>query len=207
MARRGFRGGVKRRQAVERLIGRDGNWCWYCGISFAESKGDRACTIDHVMPRALGGPNSLGNLRLACQYCNGRRTRVVGYEHSEVLERRRWFAYRELMLTTATWLPKAAFHHPQITWINATRWSCASCGQDSLGGTRSPLVVPCSPWCDIPGARWEAWWHGERRAPRGWPNTGHGRRDRVRDPDYGAGDEQAKETPVPRHQQADTVGV
>ena len=65
---RGFRGGERRTIALERLIARDGDQCWYCGGQFVPRK--RSRTIDHVVPLALGGRNRLDNLRLACAQCN-----------------------------------------------------------------------------------------------------------------------------------------
>lgn len=41
--------------------------CEYCGLHV----GLRAGTIDHYLPRALGGTDALRNLRWACITCNG----------------------------------------------------------------------------------------------------------------------------------------
>lgn len=39
------------------------NWiCRYCGA--------RATEVDHVLPRAQGGPTALWNLAASCQHCN-----------------------------------------------------------------------------------------------------------------------------------------
>lgn len=40
--------------------------CWYCHDELT----DDLRTIDHVVPRARGGTNALGNLVLACRWCN-----------------------------------------------------------------------------------------------------------------------------------------
>jgi hypothetical protein len=45
---------------------RDGFCCQYCGRSGAES----VLEIDHVLPRAAGGPDDLANLLTACHACN-----------------------------------------------------------------------------------------------------------------------------------------
>lgn len=49
---------------IERLIGRHGGRCAYCGISpeFLE--------IDHVVPLKRGGRHAIGNLLPACRPCN-----------------------------------------------------------------------------------------------------------------------------------------
>ena len=46
------------RQAV---FDRDGGVCWLCGGDVPRS----AASLDHALPRALGGGNEIGNLRLA----------------------------------------------------------------------------------------------------------------------------------------------
>ena len=44
------------------VFGRDGHRCQYCG--------DRAETIDHVLPRSLGGDHSWENVVACCRPCN-----------------------------------------------------------------------------------------------------------------------------------------
>jgi 5-methylcytosine-specific restriction endonuclease McrA len=126
---------------VARLVDRDGNHCWYCGITFSD--GDRACTVDHVLPRSRGGTNVLANLRLACFYCNNRRGRMPAgvFEHSDALAARRRQAYRAEMLNTGRWLPKRAFHHAGIRWFGAQSWQCDDCSQGSLDDCASPASV------------------------------------------------------------------
>lgn len=46
------------------VLARDGYTCQYCG-----SKG-RELTIDHVVPRWMGGPHSWDNLVACCRKCN-----------------------------------------------------------------------------------------------------------------------------------------
>lgn len=173
---RGFRGGERRARAVAELVERDGDHCWYCGFTFTES-GDRACTIDHVIPRSEGGPNHVDNLRLACFYCNMRRGRMPqgDFEQSETLTRRRRHAYRTEMLASGRWLPKHAFHHVGIRWLGEWRWHCDECGHGSESGTRSPASVPCVPWCTQSGAEWVMWWHEPHDPPADWPRTASAR--------------------------------
>lgn len=50
-------------QARKAITLRDGPGCWYCG-------GDAVLTIEHLVPRAYGGPNHVSNYVLACAPCN-----------------------------------------------------------------------------------------------------------------------------------------
>ncbi|GMU79788.1 MAG: hypothetical protein AMXMBFR46_25770 [Acidimicrobiia bacterium] len=154
------------------MIARDGEWCWYCGITFGDA-GDRACTIDHVVPRSQGGSHELGNLRLACWHCNAGRNRLPdgGFERSAALVERRRYAYRTVMIASGRWLPKRAFHHVSIRWLGEHRWECDDCGLGSARGHRSPAGVPCAPWCDQPGAQWATWWGTGHDPPAGWPRA------------------------------------
>lgn len=47
------------------ILLRDKKRCGYCG--------DKANTIDHVLPRSRGGTDSWYNLIAACESCNGRK--------------------------------------------------------------------------------------------------------------------------------------
>ena len=58
------------------LAGRDGQQCWLCGndVDPSAPRGSGwAGSVDHVVPRARGGGNEPGNLRLAHRSCNSRR--------------------------------------------------------------------------------------------------------------------------------------
>ena len=48
---------------------RDGFTCQYCGVRPSEDE----CTIDHVVPKSLGGETSWTNCVLACYRCNGQK--------------------------------------------------------------------------------------------------------------------------------------
>jgi 5-methylcytosine-specific restriction endonuclease McrA len=56
-----------RRAALNRraVFARDGGRCQYCG--------DAADSIDHVLPRAKGGPHTWENVVAACRPCNVRK--------------------------------------------------------------------------------------------------------------------------------------
>lgn len=51
---------------VDYLINKDGFLCGFCGKSLENSK----IHIDHIIPKALGGPNTISNMRLSHAYCN-----------------------------------------------------------------------------------------------------------------------------------------
>lgn len=54
----------KRREHRRKLLARDPH-CFYCRVELtAES-----ATLDHLVPRSLGGSTSPGNLRLCCHEC------------------------------------------------------------------------------------------------------------------------------------------
>lgn len=59
---------------------RDGFRCVYCGAKPPQAK----LTIDHVIPRARGGPNTWENCVTACVSCNARKAdrlpQDIGYE-------------------------------------------------------------------------------------------------------------------------------
>lgn len=46
-----------------------GLWCGYCGYLFDLAKGDRP-TLDHIVPKSLGGSNYITNLTPSCRLCN-----------------------------------------------------------------------------------------------------------------------------------------
>lgn len=48
------------------ILRRDNHMCRYCGVTAAEVK----LTVDHVVPKALGGNDDPSNLAAACQPCN-----------------------------------------------------------------------------------------------------------------------------------------
>ena len=63
---------VKLRRSV---FERDGWACFFCGKHRDElKKGD--LTLDHYIPRALGGPNTFENLFTACRSCNIRKGKI-----------------------------------------------------------------------------------------------------------------------------------
>lgn len=53
-------------KAVKKRLWNTNPYCHYCGVELAENES----TLDHLIPLARGGSNSLQNLVLACQPCN-----------------------------------------------------------------------------------------------------------------------------------------
>ncbi len=72
---------MKRAQSkrlFEAIYTRDGGRCVYCGTSTRRTRSGlhraaNRATLDHVIPKALGGPLTCENLVLACQACNNER--------------------------------------------------------------------------------------------------------------------------------------
>ena len=63
---------------------RDGNRCRYCGslVNWKDRRGKSGGTYDHVVPR---GPNSLGNVVVACRSCNSQKNARTPEEAGMVL--------------------------------------------------------------------------------------------------------------------------
>lgn len=51
------------------IYARDGNKCQYCGKRFSIQE----LSIDHILPRSLGGKAAWGNVVAACTKCNGKK--------------------------------------------------------------------------------------------------------------------------------------
>lgn len=59
----------KLRHLINDLSARDGLWCWFCEVGFL-TPDSTEITIEHLCPKAHGGPNHVSNLVLACKRCN-----------------------------------------------------------------------------------------------------------------------------------------
>jgi 5-methylcytosine-specific restriction endonuclease McrA len=71
-------GSDQHRSKLRRLINRDGLVCWVCGEAIdpdAPLNAPGQVSIDHVVPRRLGGRHELSNLKLAHKACNEQRDR------------------------------------------------------------------------------------------------------------------------------------
>ena len=68
----------QRKKLFEDVFSRDGGRCVYCGVETRRlrkgvSRAPDLATLDHVVPRSMGGPLRADNLVLACQACNNAR--------------------------------------------------------------------------------------------------------------------------------------
>lgn len=70
------------RRTRRRIFARDSFLCYWCDSSVrVGSSGDPgwlAATLDHVIPRAHGGTNRMGNLVTSCSPCNALRADSLG---------------------------------------------------------------------------------------------------------------------------------
>ena len=69
----------------ENVYRRDNFECVYCGASNL-----KLLTLDHVIPRSKGGPNSWDNLVTACKFCNSEKADLTLEEYGkEIVEPKR----------------------------------------------------------------------------------------------------------------------
>lgn len=67
------------RSHLDKLYSRHNGLCHYCLTKTSRKKNRQGwqnpatATREHVVPKSLGGPDSLGNYVLACSACNNRR--------------------------------------------------------------------------------------------------------------------------------------
>lgn len=63
------------------------NWrCCYCGVPMVcEPNADAQATIEHVVPRSLGGPDHPDNYVIACKRCNQARGNAIEDIHIEAV--------------------------------------------------------------------------------------------------------------------------
>lgn len=67
-------GSKDRGRRKDALFQRDGANCCWCGRRLTRKRGwKNTATFEHMVPKALGGANSLANLKLACAECNNKR--------------------------------------------------------------------------------------------------------------------------------------
>jgi 5-methylcytosine-specific restriction endonuclease McrA len=88
--------GVTRAPVRAALAQRDGPECCWCGRWCRSTD----MTIEHLLPRALGGTDALENLALACAACNNARGAELGPPAGIVPEGWAALAWRE---GTAWW--------------------------------------------------------------------------------------------------------
>jgi len=62
----------------ENIYKRDNHECVYCG-----ENNKKLLTLDHVVPKAKGGPNTWENLVTACKRCNGEKADLTLEEYGK----------------------------------------------------------------------------------------------------------------------------
>ena len=65
---------LRRQYVLERVAGRDGWSCFYCG-----ALGDGSVHLDHVVPRSNGGSDEPDNLVISCEECNRAKGMLPGW--------------------------------------------------------------------------------------------------------------------------------
>lgn len=63
------------------------NWrCCYCGVQMGlYQRGPTQATIEHIIPRSLGGPDRPDNYAIACHACNQARGNAIEAIHIEAV--------------------------------------------------------------------------------------------------------------------------
>jgi hypothetical protein len=106
------------------IIKRDNSTCRYCGAKAPEVK----LTVDHVVPKALGGTDEPSNLVAACQPCNAGKSSVSPSDEvvARVADDALRFA-RALELVTAQRRQAVRDIAEHIEWFDAawTAWTYA----------------------------------------------------------------------------------
>lgn len=55
--------------------------CWLCGVTCQKEWGSpQSATVDHLIPRSLGGDHEMDNLATACFSCNTKRGASMTYD-------------------------------------------------------------------------------------------------------------------------------
>lgn len=65
------------RHAVEKLSAEQNHRCCYCGERTNE--GRVRSTLEHIIPKSYGGPDSYWNLVMACEPCNSARGNEMSF--------------------------------------------------------------------------------------------------------------------------------
>ena len=79
------RGSTKKRKGRTALVGdRDGWVCWLCNAAVQQGLAQEDpmhASLDHVVPRWLGGSNDVSNLRISHHKCNHERDAAERRKH------------------------------------------------------------------------------------------------------------------------------
>jgi 5-methylcytosine-specific restriction endonuclease McrA len=78
----------------QQVFERANGYCEYCNENLLISRATYAAAqVDHVLARARGGGDTLGNLRLACSQCNSSLSR---YNHLTTFEARKYLVAKKI---------------------------------------------------------------------------------------------------------------
>jgi hypothetical protein len=139
-----------RYEVIKSLELRDGPDCFYCGQIFSIDRPGAQRTLDHYMPRSLGGSNEPKNLRLACYSCNHAKADMTGDEfcNSIWLETKRKSVLESRLRKIGIRLDGRGYFHPKKNIKRVTpvgkrvRLSCTKC--KSISSEEQPLWnFPC----------------------------------------------------------------
>lgn len=136
-----------RERLAQRLTKRDGDGCFYCGVPFGLREGNSFLrTIDHYLPRCLGGTNRQDNLVLACFYCNHAKgdAHPEAFLSSAALAKRRKDVKRWIRIDMGLHPHREGFWHPRASIYSVAKGSlgCRTCG--AVGTPQEHLdLFPC----------------------------------------------------------------
>ncbi|MEH2148602.1 HNH endonuclease [Nostoc sp.] len=85
------------------LIAKYGMKCFWCGYELTPE----TLTIDHYIPRSIGGSNKIKNLRLACYGCNNKRGNAMPEDTPEII------AQKSCIRFPSHW-PRPKYHFGQL---------------------------------------------------------------------------------------------
>lgn len=108
---------------VKAVARRDGWHCHYCGKGFNPNRINPNITLDHRIPKALGGRYTVDNLQLACRPCNESVKRDV---HSNAIDE---------ALVRIYGIGRANIPSLEKTKLRfSERFTCAQCRQERIWG-------------------------------------------------------------------------
>ena len=88
-------GSAYRKVLIEQWLKQFGNRCDVCDDVMLwlhhheyRSDGERAASLDHIVPQAVGGTDRLSNIRVICRYCNRDKGAEIRWVYESVLRPR-----------------------------------------------------------------------------------------------------------------------
>lgn len=67
----------------EHLAKRQRNRCYWCKEQMSRKSGHpRQCTLDHIVPRSVGGGGAIENLVASCRTCNEARGSTPHFDYA-----------------------------------------------------------------------------------------------------------------------------